>query len=98
MIWIPARQMICELCQSEEAQNFHHLIPKTLHSNKWFKRRYSREQMRQGVDVCRSCHRTVHDMIPDEKELGRHFNTREKLLSHPMIQRFVAWKQERNRS
>jgi hypothetical protein len=29
--------MLCELCQSEDAHNFHHFIPRTLHTNKWFK-------------------------------------------------------------
>ena len=28
---------LCELCEAEEVYNFHHFIPRTLHSNKWFK-------------------------------------------------------------
>ena len=44
--------MLCELCQSEDAHNFHHLIPQTLRTNKWFKKRYTREQMSQGIEVC----------------------------------------------
>jgi hypothetical protein len=87
--------MLCELCQVEDARNFHHLIPRTLHSNKWFKRRYTREQMQAGVEVCKSCHAAIHDLIPDEKELGRSYNTREKLLAHPEIGKYVLWKQRR---
>ena len=87
--------MLCELCQSEAAYNFHHLIPRTVHSNKWFKKRYAREQMQQGIQVCKSCHNAIHDLIPDEKELGRHFNTIEKLLEHPLIAGYVKWKRER---
>ena len=33
--------MLCELCGSEDVHNFHHFIPRTLHSNKWFKKRYT---------------------------------------------------------
>jgi hypothetical protein len=87
--------MLCELCQSEDAHNFHHFIPRTLHSNKWFKKRYTRKQMQEGIEVCKSCHSAIHDLIPDEKELGRHHNTMEKLLAHPQIAGYVKWKRER---
>ena len=62
--------MLCELCESEEVHNFHHFIPRTLHSNKWFKKRYTREQMQEGINLCKSCHKAIHDLIPKEKELG----------------------------
>ena len=52
--------MLCELCQTDAATSLHHLIPRTLHSNKWFKRRYSRQQMQQGIDLCGDCHRAIH--------------------------------------
>jgi hypothetical protein len=47
--------------------------------------------MRQTIDVCRDCHRAIHDLLPDEKDLGRHFNTREALLAHEPMARFIAW-------
>lgn len=87
--------MLCELCGVEESHNFHHLIPRTNHSNKWFKKRFTREEMREGLELCKSCHRTIHDLIPDEKELGRHYNTRAKLLSHPQLAGYVKWKRAR---
>ena len=87
--------MLCELCRSEEAHNFHHLIPRTLHGNKWFKKRFTREEMRSGINVCRQCHRTIHDLIPSEKELGRQCPTLEMLLSHPEVARYVEWKARR---
>ena len=43
------------------------------------------------VSLCRPCHSAIHELIPDEKELGREFNTLEKLLSHPPIEKFVCW-------
>jgi hypothetical protein len=92
------RTMLCELCQCEEAYNFHHFIPRTLHSNKWFKRRYTRQEMQQGMEICKTCHSAIHDLIPDEKELGRHYNTREKLLAHPQVQGYVQWKRDKGRN
>ena len=90
--------MLCQLCQCEDSHNFHHVIPRTLHSNKWFKRRYSRQQIHERIEVCKSCHQAIHDLVPDEKELGRHYNTLEKLLAHPEIGKYVQWKRERART
>ena len=89
--------MLCELCRCEEADNVHHLIPRTLHSNKWFKKRFTREEMRSGIQVCKQCQSTIHDLIPDEKELGRHYNTLETLLDHPGIAKYVDWKRKKTR-
>ncbi len=69
----------------------HHLIPRTCHSNKWFKKRFSREQMQQTITVCRDCHGTIHRMIPREKTLGRHYNTIELLLQHEQLGRYITW-------
>ena len=91
---------LCELCHVDPVHNFHHFIPRTLHSNKWFKKRYARAEMQRGIQVCKSCHAAIHDLIHDEKELGRHYSTIEKLLAHAEIAKFVAWKRrgrKRNR-
>ncbi|MCA9266530.1 MAG: hypothetical protein KDA60_21870 [Planctomycetales bacterium] len=87
---------ICELCESELASSFHHLIPRTLHSNKWFKKRFTRADMAAGIDVCRGCHRAIHSLIPREKELGRHFHTVESLRNHPLVGRYVRWKRRQS--
>ena len=88
---------ICALCgrAPKRGTTAHHLIPRTCHSNKWFKKQYTREEMRVTTPLCRDCHRAVHDFVPDEKELGRHWNTVELLLSHPEIAKFVAWVRKR---
>lgn len=80
----------CELCGREKVLTFHHLIPRTLHTNKWFKKRFTREEMAKGLWVCRPCHSTIHRYLK-EKDLGRSYHTREKLLEHEMIARYVAW-------
>jgi len=87
----------CALCGRERRLTFHHLIPRTLHSNKWFKKHFSRAEMNAGIDVCRDCHRAIHKLI-DRKELGREYNTAAKLLEHPELSKFVAWIRGRNTS
>ncbi len=69
----------------------HHLIPRTCHRRSWFKRTFSKEQMQTTVDVCRDCHSAIHDLIPDERELGRSFNTIETLQAHPAIEKYLIW-------
>ena len=87
--------MLCELCQCEEASSFHHFIPRTLHSNKWFKKRFTREQMAAGIEVCGMCHKAIHRLVSDAKQLGREHNSLEGLLAHPQLTKYVQWKQSR---
>jgi hypothetical protein len=89
--------MICELCESEESYNFHHFIPKTLHSNKWFKKRYTREEMSEGIKICKLCHKTIHKLIPDEKKLGKEYNTLTKLKKNLLIARYLQWKKKKKK-
>lgn len=83
----------CKLCGrfTKRGTTEHHLIPRTCHKNKWFKKNFTREQMRETIDLCRDCHRAVHKLIPSEKELGRNFNSVETLLAHDEFGKYVAW-------
>ncbi len=82
----------CAFCGSSQLLTFHHLIPKSCHSNKWFKKRFSREQMLQGgLVVCRPCHNFIHQRF-SEKQLGRYYYTLAALLEDEGVQRFVAWR------
>ena len=83
----------CSLCHrvTKRGTTEHHLIPRTCHANKWFKKRFTRERLQEKIDVCRDCHKAIHRLVPDEKELGRHYNTIDALLGHPEIEKFVAW-------
>ncbi|TWU02688.1 hypothetical protein [Stieleria varia] len=83
----------CKLCQRRTLRGTteHHLIPRMCHSNKWFKKNFSRDQMRQTISVCRDCHGAIHRYIPKQKVLGRDFNTVEKLLAHDELAKFVRW-------
>lgn len=44
----------------------------------------------RGIDVCRRCHSYIHEQF-SEKELGRQFNTLEKLLANEAIATFAEW-------
>jgi hypothetical protein len=80
----------CEACGRDQARTFHHLIPRSQHHRKWFKARFTRDEMGAGVMVCRDCHSAFHQFL-SEKELGRDFHTLEALLGHPQIGRYVRW-------
>jgi hypothetical protein len=83
----------CELCGREgKALTFHHLIPRHCHRKTRFRKRFSVEEMRtRGLWICGACHGGIHDLIPDEKELGWSYNTREQLLAHDGVRRHVEW-------
>lgn len=81
----------CEMCHREQPLTFHHLIPKTNHKNKWFRKNFTLEDMRtRGIFICRKCHSHIHKMI-NEKELGRNYNTLELLLADERIRKFIQW-------
>ena len=68
----------------------HHLIPKSQRGRKWFKKRYTYEELRRTVKICADCHSAIHKFISD-KELGRQFSTLDSLMQHPEIAKYVTW-------
>ncbi|MCK9458164.1 MAG: hypothetical protein M0R80_00610 [Proteobacteria bacterium] len=83
--------MLCELCENEDAYNFHHCIPRTLHGKKRIKKAYTKAELACGLHLCKTCHKTIHEFA-SEKELGERYNTKKKLLEHPQIRKYVKWK------
>ena len=82
----------CELCGRTKPLSFHHLIPRHCHRKTRYRRRFTVAEMRtRGLYLCSLCHGGIHDLIPDEHELGTHYNTRELLLAHEGIARHVEW-------
>ena len=79
------------MCGREKRLTFHHLIPRTCHSNKWFRKNFEKEEMKtRGVDLCTQCHKYIHS-VHSEKELGRYYNTLEALLADEKIAKYVAY-------
>lgn len=80
----------CAMCGRMQPLTFHHLVPRTTRTNKWFKKKFERAAFDEGVNLCRNCHSFIHKQY-SEKHLGRELNTLEKLLNDPVIHRFVQW-------
>jgi len=81
----------CGLCDRLKDLTFHHYIPRTLHSNKYFRKNYTIEYMKtHGIDLCNDCHKTIHHFFT-EKELGKYYNDKDKLLSDPRVRKYLRW-------
>ena len=88
---------LCELCRrvTKGGTTEHHLIPRKCHSNKWFKKNFTREEMRATISLCADCHHALHRLIPEEKRMGRYYNSRERLLANEDVARYVEWVKNR---
>lgn len=80
----------CQLCGRFRELTFHHFVPRTVHSNKWFKKNFTREEMNSGADLCDDCHAFLHQKW-EPKELGRNLNSLEKMRADQTIADFVKW-------
>lgn len=82
----------CGLCKREVSSTTkHHLVPRTRHRNKKNKKDFSRDDVRSRlVNLCRPCHKFLHVTFT-EKKLERDFNTVERLLADPEVEKFVNW-------
>lgn len=81
----------CGFCQRKKYLTFHHYIPRTLHKNKLFKKLYDRKYMKShGVYLCKDCHKAIHTFF-SEKELGKNYNTKEKLFATEKVINFLKW-------
>lgn len=82
----------CELCGREQPLTEHHLIPRAVHGKKYFQKRFTKEDMtHRRISICRKCHKGIHRIVPDEKELARNYNTKARLLADERIAKHVAW-------
>ncbi|BFM08843.1 hypothetical protein [Halioxenophilus aromaticivorans] len=81
----------CALCGAQHTLTFHHLIPRSQHKNKWFRKNFDLTDMRErGIILCRSCHSFIHKQF-SEKQLGREFNSLADLLANEAVQRHIIW-------
>ena len=81
---------ICALCGVEKKLTRHHLIPKVRAKNKY---KEIKEDPSNLLWICRSCHDQIHSLW-DESTLRDLYNTKEKLLAAPEMQKFIAWKRK----
>jgi protein-arginine kinase activator protein McsA len=83
--------MICEFCNRTVKEiTKHHLIPKTTHSKKKIKNRFSKEKRQETVNVCHDCHKTFHKFY-SEMQLALEYNTLELLGYQEDLKRYKLW-------
>ena len=81
----------CLLCGRDACDiSEHHLIPKTTHTIKRFKKKHTVEAMRTTASFCQPCHRAMHQFY-SEKELADSFYTVDLLLADEKISNHVQW-------
>ena len=85
-----SHQEVCELCGLPCEITAHHLIPKSQTRNKY---KEIKEDPSNLLWVCRSCHDQIHSLW-DNTQLRDLYNTKEKLLFAPEMQKFIAWKRK----
>ena len=83
--------MNCDFCSREKPLTFHHFIPRTLHKSKYYKKNYESSYLsNHGVNLCKDCHKSIHRMFTN-KELGKFYNTKQKLLSNKKFRNYLKW-------
>ena len=87
----------CLICGDAERVTEHHLIPVTVHKNKWFKKHTTKEQRVVKVDLCFSCHKDIHKMFKNNKELARELGTKDKFMGNEKIKDYIKYKVGRPR-
>ena len=85
-----SKQGTCPLCQRSCTLTFHHLIPRKLHRRTHFRKHYDKDQLNQGINICRKCHTGIHKQY-DEMQLGKQFNTLAALKADEQLQRHFEW-------
>ncbi len=84
-------QITCTLCERERPLTFHHLVPKKVHKKSILLKKFTKEEMQtMGLMLCTDCHKAIHRHI-DHIELGRFYHSKEALLEHPEVAKFVKW-------
>ncbi|MBF7074535.1 hypothetical protein ISG33_14100 [Glaciecola sp. MH2013] len=81
---------MCLFCQRETYLTFHHLIPKKMHRRTYFKKHYSKQEMAQGIDICRQCHTGLHKAF-SEMELAKRYASIEAIMAEPVLTEHFAW-------
>ena len=80
----------CELCARPMPLTFHHLVPKRVQPLLLKRSIITKSDCNRGGWLCRPCHSAVHRLISHE-ELGRNYDTIEKLEEHEAIRKWVTY-------
>lgn len=80
----------CVLCTRVVELTFHHLIPRKMHRRTHFKKHFNREQLNEGIHICRKCHNGIHAAY-DEMTLAKELNTLELLQQDEVLRKHFEW-------
>lgn len=80
----------CPCCLRTCNLTFHHLIPKKLHRRAHFRKHFDKDQLNEGVALCRQCHNGLHQRF-DEMALAKHYCSLDRILADEELQRFFNW-------
>ena len=64
--------------------------PRKMHRHTHFRKHYNKEQLNQGINICRQCHSGIHRQY-DEMQLAKTRNTLETLLNDEVLTRHFDW-------
>lgn len=82
---------ICQMCERDQPLQFHHLIPKKLHSKLRYLRSNTKLELNAtGINICKLCHKQLHKNFT-HVYLADHMNTLEKILNNLDIQKYLNW-------
>ena len=80
----------CVCCRRAVKLTFHHLLPKKIHRRARFRKTMSKNQLNEGIYVCRLCHRGIHRCY-DEMTLATRFSSLAELLADETLTNHFLW-------
>jgi len=61
-----------------------------MHRRAHFKKHFSKEQLNQGIMICRTCHSGIHKRF-DEMQLAKTLNSLNDIKRNPELVKFFGW-------
>jgi hypothetical protein len=81
----------CNLCKRDVALTFHHLVPKSYHTDRRVLKMHDGVLLiHYGIWLCKDCHKTIHKLISLE-DLAFKYYSIEELKKHEKLNKFVRW-------
>lgn len=80
----------CPLCRRLTHLTFHHFVPRKVHRRAHFKKHFTKDQLNQGVALCRQCHSGIHRFY-DEMHIAKHLSTLDSLRADPPLRTHFDW-------
>ena len=80
----------CPLCGRAVDLTFHHLIPKKVQGRNFFQKTYSKDELKEGIDICRLCHDGLHNLY-DEMKLGKELQTLAAIQVDEILAKHFKW-------